>query len=289
MEKKQEILQQNEEMKVQNEVLEHRNNLIMRKNEYITASIRYAKTMQQSMLPDINSIKKHFDIFILYKPKDIVSGDFYWFFNKVINNVEHQFIACVDCTGHGVPGAFMALLSATLLNEILKVKKVYDPKEILSELNAGIVQELRQDSSENNDGMEMALCKMRKTETSCNIVYAGAGLPIFVHRMQEKTLERVKACRKKIGGLRTSALKEEFNNQEFELNKGDMIYLASDGWVDQNDISRKRLGTAQFMSIIESVAHSNLKEQEQAFVNTLEKFQGLEQQRDDITIIGIRI
>jgi len=289
-EKQEEILQQNEEMKLQNEVLEMRNKEILAKNDYITSSIKYAKTMQESMLPNIEIIKNNLDIFVLYLPKDIVSGDFYWFVNIDIEEVNVSFIACVDCTGHGVPGCFMSMLGATILNEIIKVKKIFDPKEILNELNKGIILELRQESSINQDGMEICLCKISYIdEFKCNIIYASSGLPLYLYKTENNELMKIKACRKKIGGVRISNNPEEFFNTELIVNKNDILYLATDGWIDQNDYNRKRLGTNEFIKVITDNAKDEMNQQKDAFMNRLAKHQNNESQRDDITVIGIRI
>ena len=289
-EKQEEILQQNEEMKAQNELLEHRNNEIQAKNEYITSSIKYAKTMQESMLPNLENIKKYLNLFVIYIPKDIVSGDFYWFLNIDIESKNVSFIAAVDCTGHGVPGCFMSMLGATILNEIIKVKKIYDPKEILNELNKGIVQELRQETSTNQDGMEICLCKIHYNENlNCSIVYAGSGLPLYFYKTKEEEFVKIKGSRKKIGGVRNLCHTEDFFNTEISVNKNDMLYLATDGWIDQNDAQRKRLGTVEFVNVINENAKKELNLQEEAFMRRLDIHQNKQSQRDDITIMGIRI
>jgi len=289
-EKQEEVLQQNEEMKVQNEVLELQNNEILAKNEYITSSIKYAKTMQESMLPNIENIKKHLDLFVIYIPKDIVSGDFYWFLNVEIVEKNVSFVACVDCTGHGVPGCLMSMLCATILNEIIKVKKIYDPKEILNELNKAIIIELRQESLKNQDGLEISLCKISYNDDyNCKIIYASSGLPLYLYKTKNEELLKIRGSRKKIGGMRISKNPEEFFNTELYANKNDMLYLATDGWKDQNDNERKRLGSVEFVNVINENANKELNLQEEAFMKRLAIHQNKQNQRDDITIMGIRI
>jgi len=199
----QEILQQSEEIAAQRDALELQNQEIVKQSEHIEmqnqnikASIRYALTIQKAFLPREDDLKHLGEHFILYKPKDIVSGDFYW-----MSIVEKTiFIAAVDCTGHGVPGAFMSMVGNRLLNEIVNEKHIFIPSEILTELNAGIYKVLRQDQSDNNDGMDLCLCKMEKFENETKITFCGARRPIFYYSKNCSELQTLKSDRKSIGG-----------------------------------------------------------------------------------------
>ncbi len=158
-----ELFQQKEEIQAQSDNLQDAYEEINEKNEHIIASVRYASTIQTAILPFEERMKKYLDIFILYSPKDIVSGDFYWFIHLPAKNEfsEKKFIATVDCTGHGVPGAFMSMIGMQLLNKIVSEDKILNPAEILLKLHKGIIYALKQEKTENSDGMDVCLCKFR--------------------------------------------------------------------------------------------------------------------------------
>ena len=234
---------------------------ISAQNKFIKSSINYAQTIQQAILPIKENIDKHLNNFIIYRPKDVVSGDFYWFTVvkdiPLLKEVEYlKFIAAVDCTRHGVPGAFMSMIGSSLLNEIVKQRKIYEPKDILIQLNLGIRKSLKQDITENHDGMDLCLCRIEEEpHNSSNLTYSplthsllthskpthskvtfvGAKRPLFYYKSQEKELKRIKGSRKSIGGYYQNN-KVEFTNQEIILQKNDIIYLTTDGYIDQNNV-----------------------------------------------------
>jgi serine phosphatase RsbU (regulator of sigma subunit) len=267
-------------------------NLLELQNKNITASIRYAKTIQQAILPDISAIKKHFDVFILYHPKDIVSGDFYWF-HEVQNQTPDEkslLLAVVDCTGHGVPGAFMSMIGNRLLNEIVFERRINDPKEILGFMNTEIRSALRQEQTENNDGMDVSLCRFRKLNNGeVYLTYAGAKRNMQIIKKERKEIIKLKGDRISIGGSGGEKDKVIFKDQEIQLSEGDYIYLSTDGIVDQNGPDRSRFGTNRLEEILFKYSRFSMEEQEYSIRQEIERFRQNEDQRDDITLLGIKI
>lgn len=260
------------------------NQIIEQKNKDITDSIQYAKRIQQAILPTIEIIRKCIpDSFILFLPRDIVSGDFYWF----TEHSDRIFIAAVDCTGHGVPGAFMSMIGNTILNEIVNQKKILEPGKILDELDKEIKKALKQDSNnpETRDGMDLALvsiCKHFK-----DLKFSGAFRPLLLVR--NGVLSEIKANRFPIGGG-GAYQKTNFTTTTVNLEKGDILYLFSDGYPDQiGGSNHKKITTKRFKEILISNINTPMPEQGEILRNELLKWQGENEQMDDILVIGIRI
>jgi serine phosphatase RsbU (regulator of sigma subunit) len=251
------------------------------KNKALSDSINYAKTIQQAILPSGRKIAEAFnDEFILYLPKDIVSGDFYWF-AKVENKT---FIVVADCTGHGVPGAFMSIVGSSLLKQIIKEKYIYEPKEILERLNIGFIETLKQKQDKNRDGMDLCFCLLEEIETYTKLTYAGAKRPLFIY--QNKEINEIKGTRKSIAGGQNE---KPFNQQEFLLHTGDAIYLSTDGYIDQGNEARQRFGTPKLKKILQEIAPLPMAEQKNILKKSFHEHKQSAPQRDDIAVIGIRI
>lgn len=266
------------------------NDKISMQNFKIISSIKYAETIQTTILPPKKTLVKYFDSFVLYKPKDIVSGDFYWHTLLKNNNSEKHIIAVVDCTGHGVPGAFMSMIGNRLLNEIVKEKGIDKPSIILEQMNEMVISALRQQESENNDGMDIALCSIEQNNNSgAKIVFSGAKRPLHVFHKQTGELSTIKGTRKSVGGKQGMINKEKYADQELSLEKGDAIYLSSDGLFDQPSPARKRYGTSRFCKQITTIGANFMDDQLETIETSLAEFQQKEEQRDDITVLGIRI
>ena len=267
-----------------NEELEFQKGLIEKKNEEITDSINYAQRIQQAILPNLDNISSAFpDSFVLYKPKDIVSGDFYFY-----NNIHGKhFIAACDCTGHGVPGAFMSMIGAEKLDEA--VMQTSDISAILKLLNIGIKTSLKQ-SEENDDstrdGMDLALCSVN-LETK-KVLYAGANRPIWIYRKNIAELEEIKATKKAIGGF--TEYTQEFESHEIQLNEGDTFYLCTDGYADTfNGNTGKKLNTKKFKEILGKIQSKSMNEQQKHLSDFIEEWKSGTEQIDDILVIGIRL
>jgi serine phosphatase RsbU (regulator of sigma subunit) len=261
-------------------------------NKNITASIRYAKTIQQAILPDISAINKYFETFIIYQPKDIVSGDFYWFSESHINNQKKGslFFAVVDCTGHGVPGAFMSMIGNRLLNEIVIERKISDPREVLEMLNTEIQITLRQHETDNNDGMDVSFCRFDlDNNNEYSLHFAGAKRNIQIIKKERKEIIKLKGDRFSIGGSSSSKEKVTFRNHEVKICAGDLLYLSTDGIIDQNGPDRSRFGSNRLEEILFKYSKYSMTEQEYNIRQEIERFRQNEEQRDDITLIGLKV
>ncbi|MBQ5574953.1 MAG: substrate-binding domain-containing protein, partial [Bacteroidales bacterium] len=200
-EKNAEINAQKEELESQASYLNQINEQLERNKEKIIGSIRYAQTIQTAALPTEPDLNYYFNSFVVYHPKDIVSGDFYWYHREVDTEKETHIFGVIDCTGHGVPGAFMSLIGVNLLDQIVKQRKIYSPATILDELNKAVRAALRQEETENNDGMEAVLCKIEKyLDSKIILTYEGAKFPLRHYIKSQNTIEAYKTSRRQIGG-----------------------------------------------------------------------------------------
>jgi ligand-binding sensor domain-containing protein/serine phosphatase RsbU (regulator of sigma subunit) len=253
-------------------------------NIEITDSINYAKKIQSSILPDINKLRETFkDAFIFFHPRDIVSGDFYWF-EKISD--EKFIIVCADSTGHGVPGAFMSMIGSTLLQDIIGRKGITKPSQILSMLDKQIFSTLNQniDVGVSNDGMDMVVCEFNvKTH---HIRFASAMRPVIVVMQGEPYY--IKGNRCSVGG--ESVIEKYYDDQEYYLNEGDIIYLFSDGFPDQfGGVDGKKMKIARMKKLIEEVSKLSMTEQKEMISNFFFDWKGDYDQVDDILLMGIRV
>ncbi len=285
----QEIHQKNEELIAQHDELAAQKDYIEYQNLHIRSSINYAKTIQTAILPRNEELNKYYETFIIFRPKDIVSGDFYWFTSFEYQNRKYNFVAVVDCTGHGVPGAFMSMIASRLLNEIVLEKKVISTKEIISHLNDAVRKALRQDKSDNSDGMDLCLCRLEKYDSKTIVTFTGAKRPLYYYRKVENAFDYLKADRKSVGGYLAKRSSQVFTEQIIDLKIDDTLYLTTDGFIDQSSMSRKRLGTQNYIEIMETNKEKSLVIQKEQLEKELLKWQGESEQRDDITILGLKI
>jgi serine phosphatase RsbU (regulator of sigma subunit) len=270
------IVAKNEELKAQRDE-------IVNKSQEINDSIQYAKRIQTATLPrvmiDNSIISEHF---ILFKPRDIVSGDFYWYHNFE----DFVIIAAVDCTGHGVPGAFMSMIGITFLKEIVIEKKVFDAGEILDKMRKSVINALGQEENlkGTSDGMDMSLCVIEKNTRK--IQFAGAFNPMIFIRDGE--LHEFKADRMPVGIH--NKMKEHFTTHNAQLESGDAVYLFSDGYADQfGGIKNRKFLTKNFRSLLIEINKLPMKEQKEILSETLKNWQGKTPQVDDILVIGLKI
>jgi serine phosphatase RsbU (regulator of sigma subunit) len=264
-----------------NKLLEKKNQEISEINENMTASIEYARTIQQSILPEPEKIRAVFEEhFIVYKPKSIVSGDFYWFCQLD----EAVMIAVGDCTGHGVPGALMSMIGNALLNEIIVKKQVTSPAAALIELHREIRLALNQNEDErsNQDGLDVALVRLEKDV----LTFAGAKRPLYI--VSNAMLHEIKGDKISIGG-RERRVARRFTSHERRVEKGAMLYLTTDGFADQANDKKEAFGTKRLKQTLTSLAHKSAETQKEALLSQMASHQGSENQRDDITILGIRL
>lgn len=279
-----------EEKKAEIEIHKQKN-FIEIQNEQITASINYAKNIQQAILPLSEDINKFFKSFVIFKPKQVVSGDFYWFVHLPAKDgfSEKVFFAAVDCTGHGVPGAFMSMIGSRLLSEIVLEQKVISPKDILETLDQKVKSALRQETTDNNDGMDMSICVMEKEHDKYHFTYSGAKSDLYYYSQGDDDITILSSERRSIGGTKQKRGNIQFTNKDFYLKDGDYIWLSTDGIIDQNNSDRKRFGTPKFIELIKNAKDLSLAKQKELFELELAEHQGNEEQRDDITVWGIQL
>lgn len=259
------------------------NEELQQKNKDITDSIDYASRIQQSIIPAPEQLTDHFKSgFVIYKPKDIVSGDFYWF-HQVDDN--KCFVAVVDCTGHGVPGAFMSLIGHTLLDEIVIERGIRSPGQILSQLNKMIIALLKKEGSGVNDGMDMALCYFNGDDMS--LTFAGAFNPLIMVRNQKCKV--YKPNRFPIGGVYHDT-DRVFDEEKIDIQPGDRFYMFSDGYVDQFGGERgKKYMMKRLYPVLEGMNGTPMSKQKELIETAFFDWKGHHEQVDDVTFVGIEI
>jgi len=248
-------------------------------NRDLTASIRYAQRIQKAMLPREDSFR---DTFILYMPKDIVSGDFYWMYDSG----DEQFIAACDCTGHGVPGAFMSIIGHNSLNKVVREYGITLPGAILDQLNQEVVKALMQRNEETiNDGMDLTLIAFNRKNFTLN--FAGAYNPMYLVRKGE--VITYKGDRFPIG-MSSIEAKKTFMNQQVEIQPGDMVYMCSDGYADQfGTAEAKKYKSGNVKKLLSEIWNLPIKEQHDRLAKEILDWKGDLPQVDDIMFIGTRI
>ena len=257
---------------------------ISQKNRKITESINYAKRIQEAILPDTNYIRQFLKAsFILYKPRDVVSGDFPWFLQKN----DDIFIAAVDCTGHGVPGALISLIGFFLLNNIVNVREATNPGEILDILDEEVTKTLKQDESDSStkDGMDISLCKINTKKGQ--LEYAGAHRPLYY--LTEGELHEIKGNKFPIGGAQYKN-RGKFTNTIINYKDGDSVYLFSDGFPDQfGGPKNKKFSPRRIREIIKNNSNLELAEINRVLDHQFEDWRGNNKQTDDVLMIGIKL
>ena len=277
------LVQLNAQRKKANLRLADQNKIIAEKNKDITDSINYASRIQKSVMPDEKILKENVDdYFIFNRPRDIVSGDFYWLAHKG----DRTYIAAADCTGHGVPGALVSVIGINMLNKVIEQNGIFSPAEMIEQLHMLVISALNKDASarESKDGMDMGLlCIDKKNKT---VLFASAGRPLYYNTTGK--LEVIKASRYSIAGEKKA--EEKFSETEIQLQPGMSFYLSSDGYVDQfGEASGKKFLSKRFQELLAEIFSAPMKEQgrrvEEAFMN----WKGKVEQVDDVMVIGVKI
>jgi serine phosphatase RsbU (regulator of sigma subunit) len=280
-------------------------------NQNLTASITYAKRIQEAMLPKEEYVRTFLpDFFVFFRPRDIVSGDFYWCQKVATNRNEIDknriVIAAVDCTGHGVPGAFMSMLGQNLLDDVIVYRGILQADEILYYLNQGIMRALRQQDTDNQDGMDMSIAVIDKEEKIIEV--AAAKNPVFIvqpsiklvmsedetrivtHRHEPVCFE-VKGDKFGIGGSRNG--NANFNFHRFKLQSPTTIYLFSDGYQDQFGAEGKKFMIKNFRNLLYDIHAKPMTEQHQILEQTFNDWVYMNNkkvhQTDDVLVIGIKL
>lgn len=264
--------------------LSETNAQLERRNVEMTDSIRYAKMIQQALLSDLTTFKEAFpDSFVLWIPKDIVSGDFYWYHH--VGDI--SYVAAVDCTGHGVPGALMSAIGHQLLDRIMNIAEHTEPAAVLQELDNGVVSALRQEKGYRmQDGMDVALCRIDRVNRE--VCFAGAFRPLYIYSGGK--VSEVGGTRAAIGSSLVSRQHKQFTQETFTGKEGDVIYLTSDGYDSQfGGAKGRKLMKRRFRELLSEFGAFALQEQKQRLKEFLLEWRGDEEQVDDVLVIGIRL
>ncbi len=270
----------------QKDEIEIQKDLVEEKNSEILDSISYAQRIQQSILPPKKVVKAYLpESFILYLPKDIVSGDFYWMDSISIKNDDIILFAAVDCTGHGVPGAMVSVICHNALNKAVQEFKLTSPADILNKVEEMVKESFSDKDNNVNDGMDIALCSLNYN--SKELQYAGANNPLWIIRNNTKEIEAIHANKQGIGGIRE---KTPFINHTVQLQKGDSLYIFSDGYADQfGGPKGKKIMRKQFKKILIDGVEKNANEQRETLKDTFVKWKGNLEQIDDVCVIGVKL
>ncbi len=295
---------QKQEIESQHKIIDQQNQEILRKSEDIKSSLRYAKRIQSATLPKLEDMRRVLsEFFVFYRPRDIVSGDFYWFAelkpkpiyrkNASAQEIRSVFqglssskavLAAVDCTGHGVPGAFMSMLGEQMLEKIVMEAHVTDPGLILDMLHRDVRKTLRQEETNNRDGMDLSLCVLDHKQGK--VAFAGAKNPFYY--IEDGEMKVIKGDRRSIGGRGDL----RYTTHEIKIKQPTTFYLFSDGFKDQfGGQEGRKFGPVQFRKLLCEIHHLPMDEQNQILNDTFMQWiaQGNERQIDDVLIIGFRV
>lgn len=277
---------QMEAMQKEKEIFTLRNVELKSAIEEIESSVRYAKRIQNAILPSDKLVKTHLpDSFVLYKPKDIVAGDFYWVEQKDNCVV----FAAADCTGHGVPGALVSVICNNSLNRNLHEKGILDPGKILDHTRENIIQQFEMAEDNVQDGMDISLCVLKKGDlnNSAQLLWSGANNPLWIIR--ENELIEYVPDKQPVGKF---AHPKPFTTHAISLEKGDTIYLFTDGFQDQFGGDRsggKKFKVARFKELVLSIQNESMDDQKQLLDSAFMAWKGNLEQVDDVCIIGLRL
>lgn len=256
---------------------------LLRKNTLINASINYAKRIQNVMLPQASEVKKYLpQSFVFFKPRDVISGDFYW----ILEQNNDLYIAVADCTGHGVPGALLSLMGTTLLNEITHNGRNQQPVSILEKMNKGIIKILNQhNATPQEDSMDITLCKINKTQRTVHIVSAQQ---TFFHIAPNQEIDVIHGDMTSIGGMFNNDI--DFTSREFKYEPGASFYLFSDGFCDQfGGAENKKYQAARFKHFILDIQHEPMDKQLARIETEFDTWKNDRRQTDDVLVLGFRL
>lgn len=252
------------------------------KNQEVTASINYAKRLQSAILPSDMDMDRDFRVhFVLYKPRDIVSGDFYWM--ETVG--DKTFFAVADCTGHGVPGAMVSVVCSNALTRAVVEEGIHDTGKLLDRTRELVKQRFGRSDEEINDGMDISLCALDQNRRSMQ--WSGANNPLWVVRASNNELEEIKGDKQPVGRF---AVEKPFTSHRVELNGGDVIYLSSDGFIDQfGGPQGKKYKATNLKKFLLNIATKNVSVQGQLLDEEFEQWKGDIEQIDDVCVMGVRI
>jgi PAS domain S-box-containing protein len=279
------IKQAEEKIKYQSEELSKNLRELQQKTQMISQSIEYAEKIQKAILHNESHLQEIFpESFVLLMPRDVVSGDFCWFFRQG----NHSVIVAADCTGHGVPGAFMSLIGSSLLNEVIREKNIMDPSRILSEMNEKTIAVLRQKQQGENiqeDGLDVAVCAYNSATRQ--LTFAGASMPLVLYNSDG--LVKVHGDLFSIGGTFSTRKNVRFKNQVFDAAQFDGFFLFSDGYQDQFGGGENRKFMADsFSQLLGKISELKAGEQKEQLIKNFSEWKGDARQIDDVLVIGCK-
>ncbi len=277
---------QTRQLKIINERLEIGYKQIKRQNITINQSLRYANGIQNSILPSSEKFAEFVDHFVIHWPKDIVSGDFY----MMEKLSDQSFLTIVaDCTGHGVPGAFMSIIGYDLLSQTIRLRKITEPKDILEQLQNQLLEMLDLKRIQSTDGIALSICKFDKNPDNVKLTFAGSDSTIYIHKMADNTLLKLKGSRRQTGINGEVFNKKPFEQEELVIEYADRVIQFSDGIIDQCNDKRIRYGSPRFMNILTKNQQTAISEVGKRIVSDITIFMGDAGQRDDISVLGFNI
>ncbi|BDD06072.1 PP2C family protein-serine/threonine phosphatase [Aureibacter tunicatorum] len=256
---------------------------VKKKNKNILSSINYARRIQEAMLPPRKDIESRFgEISLMFKPKDIVSGDFYWY----MNDESKTMLAVADCTGHGVPGGFMSMLGSELLNKVSRLVEWNKPENLLTQVDNDIKRNLRKEGAEqtSDDGMDISLLSFNSDLSK--VFFSGANNPLLLIRGNEDFLFR--GTKRGLGGSKRN--KKEFEAESIDLQKGDVLYMFTDGFQDQfGGPDNRKFMRKKLCLLLKEISSMPMKQQEEKLASEFDSWKGTGKQMDDVTVLGMRI
>jgi serine phosphatase RsbU (regulator of sigma subunit) len=283
MQQQEEILAQRDEIEIKNKILEESRKIIEAKNDRIISSIEYAQTIQQAILPNEEDLKRFFpDHMVFFLPKDIVSGDFYWFTSLG----DLLFIAVIDCTGHGVPGSFMSLIGNIILNQVVNEWQTRDPAFILQLVHNQVRKALKQDQAIEKAHASMDICLVSMDLISRKGTFTGARRPLYL--VKNGVVERIAGDPRPVGGFQKEH-QRVFTNHSLDFTDTTWLYLTTDGYIDQMDSSSTKFGPQKFIQLLEELHEQPMGKQKLALQEAFDHHKGKHEQIDDICVLGLKI
>ncbi|MEP5105990.1 MAG: SpoIIE family protein phosphatase, partial [Ekhidna sp.] len=287
-----------EQRQTNKQLIDQKTQIEMQKNQLVSVSsqirdsISYAERIQRSTLPPISTLRGVFpESFVMYRPKDIIGGDFYWFERVRRGNNEYMIVACGDCTGHGVPGAIMSIMGSNQLTNIIYYQNYLDPKKIISRLDKVIKFELQRETEEvNRDGMEIGICVIDLD--TLKMEFAGAGIPLRLMKHGSNEMIIYKTPRQMVGGIEGDEQQvfAQLTKEVIQLDVKDRIFLSSDGYQDQfGGESDKKFMSKNFNKLIEESSDKPILEQQKIIEKTFSEWSKNTSQTDDVCVLGFEI
>lgn len=272
------------QLKENQEKIQEKNTILEQKDRLIGNSIRAALSIQSAMLPYPQRMQEILgNYFMIFKPRDVVSGDFYWLGKTGNKNI----LVVADCTGHGVPGALMSMIGSSILDKIVTLKQEYNPDKILESMHEEIFFALKQEETQNTNGMDMAVVCWEKTNDGYELSFAGAKRPLYFIEKGSHEVKVIKGSRRSLGGIQNK--NTSFDVHNFSLKPESRIYLCTDGYEDQNNPIRKKIGEKSLLNAISEIQNESLATQKEELLDLLSKHQQESKQRDDILLMGFQL